>query len=270
MTNLHRKVRIAVADEHAHRELWHIFISPLKLLGVAVGALVVFFIIVMFLAAYTPLLNLVPGYSGSKQREEMIRGILRVDSIEQRMADIEAWSYDVGLIMEGRTPVVHDIITSKIDSARIERPATVLPSTLDSVLREQMEGDGVYGLNTGGATQQAAMQAPVRGVVAQKFDTREGMFGVRVSTSLEQQVVAVSEGTVVMSNWAVGAGHTVEVQHANNMISIYRHLSQSLVAPGRRVKAGEVLGSVEQGNAVLEFELWQNGNPVNPENYVVF
>ncbi len=96
------------------------------------------------------------------------------------------------------------------------------------------------------------------------------MFGVRVSTSLEQQVLAVSDGTVVMAHWDAGQGHMVQVQHAGNLISIYRHLTESLVGPGTRVRGGEVLGEVEQGTALFEFELWQNGNPVNPENYVVF
>lgn len=263
-----RKLRVGISDQHNHKELWHIFISPLKLIGVSVGALVVLFIIILTLAAYTPLLNLVPGYSGGRQREEMIRNILRVDSIEQRMADIEAWGYDLSLIMDGRTPVVRDVIKSN-DSARVERPGTVGRNAADSVLREQMEGNGPYGLQQGVA-QSSGMQAPVRGTVANAFDPKEDRFGVRVATGPEQQVLAVAAGTVIVARWTVGEGHTVEVQHADNMISIYRHLSQSLVGPGTRVKQGEALGSIDQGTELFEFEMWQGGNPVNPENYVVF
>ncbi len=268
LNDLRNKLRIGVSDEHNHNELWHIFISPLKLLGVSVGALVVLFVVILTLAAYTPLLNLVPGYSGSKQRETMIRNILRVDSISQRMADIEAWSYDLSLIMEGRTPVVHDVVTAD-DTVRVARRETVAPNAADSVLRSQMEGNGIYGLNTQ-VSQESGMQAPVRGTVEAGFSPSDGRFGVRVATSLEQQVLAVDAGTVIVSQLTVGEGHTVQVQHPNNQISIYRHLSQSLVATGARVRRGEVLGAIVQGAAMFEFELWQNGNPVNPENYVVF
>ncbi len=268
LNNLRNKLRIGISDQHNHSELWHIFISPLKLLGVSVGALVVLFVIILTFAAYTPLLNLVPGYSGSKQREEMIRNILRVDSISQRMADIEAWSYDLSLIMEGRTPVVHDVVTAD-DTARVARRETVMRNAADSILRMQMEGGGIYGLNRG-TPQAGGMQSPVRGTVEVRFSPREGIFGVRVATNLGQQVLAVADGTVIVSQWSVGEGYTVQVQHPDNLVSIYRHLSQSLVAPGTRVRRGEALGATEQGASMLEFEMWQSGNPVNPENYVVF
>lgn len=268
LNKLRDKLRIGVSDEHNHSELWHIFISPLKLLGVSVGVLAVLFIVILTLAAYTPLLHLVPGYSGSRQREEMIRNILRVDSISQRMADIEAWSYDLSLIMEGRTPVVRDVVTAD-DTVRVARRDTVLRSAADSVLRGQIEGGGPYGLNTAVQSDES-MQSPVRGTVESGFSPSEGMFGVRVATNLEQQVLAVASGTVIVSQLAVGEGHTVQVQHPDNRVSIYRHLSQSLVGVGARVRRGEALGSIGQGAAMFEFELWQSGNPVNPENYIVF
>jgi hypothetical protein len=268
LNDLRNKLRIGVSDEHNHSELWHIFITPFKLLGVTVGALAVLFIIILTLAAYTPLLNLVPGYSGSKQREQMIRNILRVDSISQRMADIEAWSYDLSLIMEGRTPVVHDVVTAD-DTARVTRRETVLPNAADSLLRVQIEGGGIYGLNRE-VRQPEGMQAPVRGSVEARFAPREGVFGVRVATGLEQQVLAVGSGTVMVSQLAMGEGYTVEVQHPDNLVSIYRHLSQSLVTPGTRVRRGEVLGAMGQGAEMFEFEMWRNGNPVDPENWVVF
>jgi hypothetical protein len=268
LNDLRNKLRIGISDEHNHSELWHIFISPLKLLGVLVGTLMVLLVVILTLAAYTPLLNLVPGYSGNKQREEMIRNILRVDSISGRMADIEAWSYDLSLIMEGRTPVVHDVVTAD-DTARVTRRETVRPNAADSVLRGQIEGDGIYGLNTD-VPMTGGLQAPVRGVVEAGFNPHEGRFGVRVATGLEQQVLAVEAGTVIASHLTVGEGHTVQVQHPDNRVSIYRHLSQALVSTGARVRRGEALGAMGQGAAIFEFELWQSGNPVNPENYVVF
>jgi hypothetical protein len=268
LNNLGRKLRVGISDQHDHKELWHMFLSPLKLIGVSVGVLMVLMIIILTLAAYTPMLNLVPGYSAGRQREEMIRNILRVDSIEQSMADIEAWGYDLSLIMEGRTPVEHDVVSSN-DSARVERPDAVMPNAADSILRGQMEGPGPYALQQGVA-QNSGIQAPVRGTVAAGFDPREGKFGVSVATGPEQQVLAVAAGTVIVAQWTVGEGHTVQVQHVDNLISIYRHLSQSLVSVGSRVRQGEALGSIDQGTELLEFELWQSGNPVNPENYVVF
>jgi hypothetical protein len=266
--NLGKQHRLSLHDQHDQSEVWYMFITPLRLIGVTVAVVVLLFIIILTLAAYTPILSLIPGYAGGKQREELIRNILRVDSIEQRLGDIEAWGYDVSLIMEGRTPVDHDVVNSN-DSVTIERPEPVQPNAMDSALRAQMEGTGVYSLSGQTATPASdAMQAPVRGSVETGFSPREGEFGVSVATGIAQQVLAAAEGTVVAST-PTGEGYTVEVQHAGNMLAIYRHLGQSLVTAGQRVRRGEALGDIG-GGGMFELELWQNGNPVNPENYIVF
>ena len=64
------------------------------------------------------------------------------------------------------------------------------------------------------------------------------------------------------------------LQHAGNLISIYKNLSQSLVSVGQTIRSGELIGynaEAENGEVKLfEFELWNNGKPVDPEGYIVF
>ncbi|MFR9130066.1 MAG: peptidoglycan DD-metalloendopeptidase family protein [Alistipes putredinis] len=81
---------------------------------------------------------------------------------------------------------------------------------------------------------------------------------------------------VVMNLWTPETGYLIEIQHSNNLISIYKNLSKSLVAKGQRIKRGGVIGSntevlADGGDAkIFEFELWSNGKPVDPESYIVF
>jgi len=81
-------------------------------------------------------------------------------------------------------------------------------------------------------------------------------------------------GTVVLSLWTPETGYMVELQHAGNLLSVYKGLSQSLVTKGQTIRAGELIGynaEAEQGEVRLfEFELWNNGKPVDPEGYIVF
>jgi len=67
----------------------------------------------------------------------------------------------------------------------------------------------------------------------------------------------------------------IQIQHANNLTSMYKHCSQVNKKPGDLVKAGEPIALV--GNSGenskgthLHFELWYNGLALNPEEYVVF
>lgn len=276
--NLAKKHRLSLHDQHNESEVWYMFISPLKMIAVAVAVLLLLFILILTLVAYTPILSLIPGYSGNQQREEMIQNILRVDSIERRLNDIEAWGYDVSLIMEGKTPFTRDV-TQRSDSVTVTKPEVVLRSAEDSILRGQMEGSGAYSLGRTISSRNATegdLQTPVRGVVASHFSPKDELFGTGIATASNQQVLAVAEGTVVSSSWSPNDGYMVQVQHADNLISIYKRISQSLMAPGTRVRKGEVLGytgegiSGEAGKGLFELELWHNGNPVDPENYIVF
>ena len=275
---LGRKHRLSLHDQHDETEEWYMFISPLKVIAVMIAVLLILFIIILSLAAYTPILNFIPGYAGGSQREQMIQNILRVDSIEHRLNDMEEWGRDVSLIMEGRTPFMRDA-SQRGDSITVTRPETVARSHEDSLLRNQMEGNGIYSLGqltgqrTGG---EVSLQPPVRGVVSARFSPKDERFGVGVATVDNQQVLAVAEGTVIASAWSPEGGYIIQIQHADNLVSIYKRLSQALPGPGTRVRKGEVVGytgdgaSGEEGKGLFELELWHNGTPVDPENYIIF
>ena len=276
--NLAKKHRLSMHDQHNESEVWYMFISPLKAIAVVIAVLLILFILILTLVAYTPILSLIPGYSGAGQREVMIQNILRVDSIERRLNDIEEWGYDVSLIMEGKTPFMRDA-SQRSDSMTITKPEVVVRSAGDSLLRSQMEGGGIYALSQAAGrrnTGDGDLQTPVRGVVATHFSPKDELFGVGVATASNQQVLAAAEGTVVSATWSPDGGYIVQVQHADNLISIYKRLSQSLMAPGTRVRKGEVIGytgdgiSGEGGKGLFELELWHNGSPVDPENYILF
>ena len=115
---------------------------------------------------------------------------------------------------------------------------------------------------------------PVEGIITDRFDIRNGNFGIRIAAAASDRIAAVDNGTVVLSLWTPETGYMVELQHAGNLLSVYKGLSQSLVTKGQTIRAGELIGynaEAEQGEVRLfEFELWNNGKPVDPEGYIVF
>ena len=92
-----------------------------------------------------------------------------------------------------------------------------------------------------------------------------------------QKLKPIGNGTVVLSLWTPEEGHVVQIQHPDNLLSVYKHLSQSLVSPGQTVRSSEVIGYAAAPDAdrseetrLFEFELWNDGKPVDPEGYIVF
>ena len=155
-----------------------------------------------------------------------------------------------------------------------------MPSPEDSLLRAQMEGDGEYAIapRSEGSRRKIReaieLATPVEGIITGRFDIKQGNFGVKIAAAAGDRIAAIDNGTVVQSLWAPEAGYTVVLQHAGNLISIYKNLSQSLVSVGQTIRSGELIGynaEAENGEVKLfEFELWNNGKPVDPEGYIVF
>ena len=94
-------------------------------------------------------------------------------------------------------------------------------------------------------------------------------------TSHNEAVKATLDGTVIFTDWTLETGHVIGIQHARNLISFYKHNSVLLKKQGEHVNAGDPIAiSGESGELLsgphLHFELWYNGTPVNPEEYIIF
>ena len=273
--------RLSIRDAADDTENWYIYISPLRALAALVAFVLITFFAVLGLVAYTSILDLIPGSPGGRSRGELIENIMRLDSLEREMNHLMAYSENISLIMEGKTPVIRDV--SRVgDSVAIKSRQTVLPSSADSLLRAQMEGDGPYSLSASGVTDRGLaldLVPPVHGVVSERFDPKAGRYGVEVITAGGQQVVAVKDGTVIESLWSPDGGYIIHVQHSNNLVSVYRHNSIVHKQAGERVRGGEVIGSTAEQTSeeaqseerqTFGFELWYNGTAVDPQGYIVF
>jgi murein DD-endopeptidase MepM/ murein hydrolase activator NlpD len=65
----------------------------------------------------------------------------------------------------------------------------------------------------------------------------------------------------------------IQIQHSNGMISVYKHNSVLLKKQGDRVKTGESIAFIgdtgyHSEGPHLHFELWLQGSPVNPLDYI--
>lgn len=276
---LFRKRRFNMLNATDNSEEWHIHLSPASIFAGLVAFVLLLFILTLSLVAYSPVLEFLPGYrtEADRSRESLLQNIIRLDSMERVMNDMMTYNRNIALILEGRTPVARTLTTS--DSSRISK-VLVMPSPEDSLLRAQMEGDGEYAIapRSEGSRRKVResieLVTPVEGIITGKFDIGQGNFGVKIAAAAGDRIAAIDNGTVVQSQWAPETGYTVVLQHAGNLISVYKNLSQSLVSTGQTIRAGELIGyNAEAGDGeakLFEFELWNNGKPVDPEGYIVF
>lgn len=274
-----RKRRFSMLNATDNSEEWHLHLSPASIIAGLVSFVLLLFILILSLVAYTPVLEFLPGYrtEADRSRENLVQNIIRLDSMERMMNQMMTYNRNIALIMEGKTPVMRTVASS--DSSRLSK-VLVMPSHEDSLLRAQMEGDGPYSLSASRNESRRALResmellAPVEGILTEKFDVANGRLGVGIVATADAPVSAIERGTVIQSLWSPDSGYTIIIQHANNLLSVYRNLSQSLVTTGQAVRGGEQIGyNAEPVNGEVRlfgFELWNNGKPVNPESYIVF
>lgn len=277
---LFRKHRFSMINVADGSEAWHMHSSPAGLLAALTAFTLLLFILILMLVAYTPVLEFLPGYrtQANRTRDNVMQNLIRLDSMERMMNDMLTYNTNIALIMEGKTPVIRTV--EGADSTHRDK-TLVMPSHEDSLLRAQMENPGEYNIGQSGTTRRAVresleMSAPVEGIVTDRFDIKEGRYGISIAAATDAQVAAIDKGMVVMSLWAPDTGYMIGIQHEGNLLSLYKNISKSLVVKGQTVKRGEVIGynaeAVNDGHEVrlFELEMWDNGKPVDPEGYIVF
>jgi murein DD-endopeptidase MepM/ murein hydrolase activator NlpD len=85
-------------------------------------------------------------------------------------------------------------------------------------------------------------------------------------------VAAVAAGRVVTAGPNGGYGNVVIVQHDGGVQSYYAHLSQIVVPPGARVRAGQLVGRVGSTGLStaphLHLEIRRSGQPIDPAAFL--
>lgn len=115
---------------------------------------------------------------------------------------------------------------------------------------------------------------PVEGLVTREFNLSEGHLGIDIIGKLGSLVYAPAHGTVIFSNWTFDYGYTLIIAHASGYRTVYKHNQLLLKTEGEIVKRGDpiaILGNTgsESTGPHLHFEVWKDGNPLNPKKYIL-
>lgn len=276
-----RKKRISMSDPILREEEWAVHLSPMGLLGAVAAFLLLIFALVLVLVAYTPVLDIFPGYrtAAEKQHDDLVQNMMCIDSLERRMSDMLTYNENIAMILEGRSPVVRTPLNDG-DTTSLDK-TLVPPSQFDSLLRAEMEGDGDYSLaRTLRSREQGDgklfFAAPVEGIITRHFSRDDNYLGVGIQAAPNAPVTSIDDGTVIDVVTGGERGTLVTVQHFNGFVSIYRNLSQVLVSKGQVLKSRQVIGynamadAGKKDNPLVEMEIWNEGKAVDPENYIVF
>lgn len=274
--NFKFKYKLTITNENTLEEIVGIHVSKLNGLSVLLSAVTVIFLIASLIIAFTPLRNYLPGYMNSEIREQVVLNALRADSIQRMLERQRMYVMNIQDIISGTVKV--DSVHS-IDSLTVLRSEELMERTqAEDEFRKQYEETERYNLTTIDNAQVVTgliFFRPTRGMISSAFDANKKHFGIDIAASPDESVLATLDGTVIMATYTAEMGYVIQVQHSQNLVSVYKHCGSLLKKEGDIVKAGEAIALV--GNTGekttgphLHFEIWNRGRALDPAKYIVF
>ena len=275
--NFKFKYKLTITNENTLEEIVGIHVSKLNGVSVLLFAVTVIFLITSVIIAFTPLRNYLPGYMNSEVREQVVLNALRADSLQWVLERQRMYIMNIQDIISGNVKV--DSVHS-IDSLTVTRTEELLERTqAEDDFRKQYEETERYNLTT---IDNAPVMSgliffrPTRGMVASDFDANKQHYGIDIAANPNESVLATLDGTVILATYTADTGYVIQVQHAQNLVSVYKHCGSLLKKVGDTVKAGEAIalvgktGEKTTGGPHLHFELWNKGRALDPSKYIVF
>ncbi len=275
---LRQKYRLVILNDSSFEEKFSLRLTPGGIL-ILVSAVTIFMsFLVISLIAFTPIREYIPGYGDVSNEKELIKLSVKADSLEYLM-DAKNWYIDnLNNVLNGNLSTDESKLNR--DSTKKYQNVNVKPSKNDSALRQEIESQDKFSLTLGNKNNSTGISgyfffSPVKGMITHSFNMAEGHFGVDVAAKENEFIKAVLDGTVVFSGWTANDGYVIQLQHGNNLMSVYKHNSDLTKNVGDHVKAGEpiaIIGNTGESSTSthLHFELWYNGTPVNPQDYILF
>jgi murein DD-endopeptidase MepM/ murein hydrolase activator NlpD len=276
---LHDKYRLVIMNDDTFEEKLSFRLTRLNVF-VFFGTLVIFLVVATsYLIAFTPLKEYIPGYADFNTRKVLRDLNFKADSLHAELRSKDLYLHNIRNIIEGRDP--EEYIQDAIGEADFIEIGELRRSREDSILRAQIESETslVTWTQDDFIEPQGMSQffffPPLQGIITSHFNPAQRHYGIDIVADLGESIKSTLDGTVIFSTWTLSTGYTIGIQHANNLVSVYKHNSNLLKEEGAFVKAGEVVAIIGETGTLstgthLHFELWFNGNPVNPLDYIVF
>ena len=273
-----KNFRLTLVDDETHKPILVTRFTRTTFLVSAVMAAAALCLIFYMLVAFTPVRTLIPGYPDARAKRAAIQNAMKIDSLEMIVSRWELYSENLRRILDGEEPVRIDSLVRKIAESDRQELSEREIRERDSILRMNVAEEEQFSLSLaeGRNLHIEGMHffCPLKGIVSQGYDPAIHPF-VDITAPANSMVFAVLDGSVIYSGWSDDSGYTIQIQHSNDIISIYKHNQKLLKAVGDRVTAGDPIAVVGNTGTLttgdhLHFELWYRGEAVDPTRYINF
>lgn len=271
------KYRLVILNEDTFEERVSFKLTRLNVFVLSGVASIFLIILTTLFIAFTPLREYIPGYSSAVLKKEATLLLAKTDSLQNIIQVNEQYYSSIKSVLAG------DVSTIEFDRDSIQRrifsseELHVTTTRADSILRETVAQEDKYNLlqssSVGGGD--ITLSTPIKGIISQDYSVQEKHYALDIVAEKNAPVLAAADGIVIFAEWTAETGHVIILRHDNDLITIYKHNASLAKTQGDLVTAGEVIATVGNTGELttgphLHFELWADGYPINPIDFIDF
>lgn len=271
------KYRMVILNEDTFEERFSFRLTRLNVF-VTVGLSIIFLVVATtILIAFTPLREYIPGYSSADLKERATKLAYVSDSLQNviRLNDQYLSSIKNALTGEfdpdqlNRDSLLSEPIT-ELEYQEINRIKA------DSLLREEVEQEDKYNiLPSATDNMNFSLFPPVKGNISDPYSIEDKHYAVDIVTVRNSPIKSVADGRVIFAEWTAETGYVIIIEHSYGLLSAYKHNASLTKSQGDMVRVGEVIATAGNTGELttgphVHFELWNEGNPVDPSEYIDF
>lgn len=248
--NFKESFKVVIVHPETFEERGNFSLSKMSFFTTVVVYTVFIIAVTTVLIFFTPLREIIPGYTDVTLNRRVYNMEQRADSLETALRQNEVYIQNMKrIIMDDDFDLADD-------------------NTLINIRKNKKE-EGTAGVVND------FFFTPINGMITSHFDSNRRHYGVDVVANTDAVIKAIADGTVVFSDWSAASGYIIGIQHNRNLISVYKHNASLLHNEGDVVKAGDGIAVIGGGGSTstgphLHFEMWFKGMPLNPEDYISF
>ena len=274
-----KKYRFSIFNDTTHEEIFSLRAYGVFSIITIVLVVVLLIISVTMLISLTSLRELIPGYPTAQNRHDLVQNAIKIDSLQN---EINVWKLqldNIQRIATGQKPLHLDSMLNLQAKADTTVKVAGDYAKDDSLLRATVLREEQFNLsskeNRIEQIEGLHFFPPLKGVVTEEYNLALDHPYLDVAAPENTVVSAVLNGTVISAGWDDATGYTIQLQHDNNLVSIYKHNSKLLLKVRDKVMAGTPIALVGNTGTLssaphLHFELWHKGEPIDPARYIKF
>ena len=271
------KYRMVVLNEDTFEERFSFRLTRLNVF-VAVGISAILLIaMTTFLIAFTPLREYIPGYSSAALKEKATKLAYTSDSLQNKMRMNDQYLQSIQDALRGEFDVQQldrdSILSQPITDLEYQEINRI---KADSLLREEVAQEDKYNiLPTATDNINFSLFPPVKGTISESYNIENKHYAIDIVTTRNSPIKSVADGRVIFAEWTAETGYVIIIEHSYGLLSVYKHNASLSKSQGDIVRSGEVIATAGNTGEFttgphLHFELWNEGNPVDPSEYIDF